>query len=86
MAKANKNNKPADRVLVIIPKPDDVIGDTETVVGVNGMMYQIEYDMPVEVPKNVADVIASSQNLRAEIRELTETDRLYPGKEALASL
>ena len=86
MAKSNKNNKPADRVLVIIPKPDDVIGDTETVVGVNGKMYQIEYDKPVEVPKNVADVIASSQNLRAEIRELTENDRLYPGKDALASL
>lgn len=86
MAKSNKKVMPDDRVMVIIPKPDDVIGDTETVVGVNGTMYQIEYDKPVEVPKNVADVIASSQTLRAEIRELTENERLYAGKEALASL
>ena len=45
------------KVLVIVPKPMNVIGDTETVVSVNGEMYQIMYDRPIEVPENVAEVI-----------------------------
>lgn len=75
-----------DRVLIVIPKPDDITGDTETVVGVNGRMYQIAYDVPVEVPRNVAEVVASSQKLRAEIRELEGSSVLRPGKPALAEL
>ncbi|MBQ3427383.1 MAG: hypothetical protein IJH37_09630 [Clostridia bacterium] len=75
-----------DRVTVIIPRPHNVTGDTETVVGVNGKMYQIQYDRPVEVPKNVAEVIKQSQTLQAEIRELEDRAIMKPGKSALAEL
>ena len=81
-----KNDSAEERVVVIIPKPDYVTGDTESVVGVNGKMYQIQYDVPVEVPRNVADVIKQSQDLQAEIREITENSILRPGKPALAEL
>ena len=83
---AKKNNSAAERVTVVIPKPDNVTGDTETVVGVNGKMYQIQYDRPVEVPKNVADVIRQSQELEAEIRTLTDEAIMRPGKSAIAEL
>lgn len=78
--------KKIDKVTVIIPRPDDVTGDTETVVGVNGKMYQIKYDVPVEVPRNVAEVIQSSQQLRAQIREAEEAGAMRPGKPAMADL
>lgn len=88
MAKAKENvtKKAEERVTVIIPKPNDVINDTETVVGVNGKMYQIQYDKPVEVPRNVAEVIQSSAELREEIREETEAAIMKPGKPGLAEL
>ena len=83
---AKKNNSADERVTVVIPKPDNVTGDTETIVGVNGKMYQIQYDRPVEVPKNVADVIAQSQELQAEIRALSDEAVMRPGKAAIAEL
>ena len=84
--KENTTKKAEERVMVIIPKPDDIIGDTETVVGVNGKMHQIQYDRPVEVPRNVAEVIQSSADLRAEIIEATEAAIMKPGKPELAEL
>lgn len=78
-----KNN---DMVTVIIPKPHNVVGDTETIVSVNGTMYQIMYDRPVEVPRNVAEVIEQSKGLQAKILELTEAAVMRPGKAALAEL
>lgn len=86
MAKTNKAAETQERVTVIIPKPDNVVGDTETVVGVNGRMYQIQYDRPVEVPANVAEVISHSRELQAEIRTQTESAIMRPGKAALAEL
>lgn len=86
MANKKEEIKKTDRVTVIIPKPHNVIGDTETVVGVNGKMYQIQYDKPVEVPRNVAEVIKQSQALQAEIRELEDEMIMKPGKPALAEL
>ena len=83
---AKKNNSADERVTVVIPKPDNVTGDTEPIVGVNGKMYQIQYDRPVEVPKNVADVIAQSQELQAEIRALSDEAVMRPGKAAIAEL
>lgn len=75
-----------EKVLIIIPKPRNVVGDTETVVSVNGEMYQIMYDRPVEVPRNVSEIIAQSRELEMKIAELTEGAMLKPGKAALAEL
>ena len=75
-----------EKVMIIIPKPRNVVGDTETVVSVNGEMYQIMYDRPVEVPRNVADIIAQSKNMEMKIAELTENSILKPGKSAMAEL
>ena len=47
MAGKKVNKVKDDKVLIIIPKPRNVVGDTETVVSVNGEMYQIMYDRPV---------------------------------------
>ena len=73
-------------VTVIIPKPNGVIGDTETTVSVNGEMYQIQYDKPVSVPENVAEVIQCSNNLQAKIVEETNKAIFSPGKDSLADL
>ena len=73
-------------VTVIIPKPNGLIGDTETTVSVNGKMYQIQYDKPVSVPKNVAEVIQCSNNLQAKIVEETNKAIFSPGKDSLADL
>ena len=89
MAVKKENNEiPAkqDTVMVIIPKPHNIVGDTETVVSVNGVMYQIMYDRPVEVPRNVAEVIEQSRSLQAKIMELTEAAVMKPGKAAIAEL
>lgn len=75
-----------EKVMIIIPKPRNVVGDTETVVSVNGEMYQIMYDRPVEVPHNVAEIIAQSKNMEMKIAELTENSILKPGKSAMAEL
>lgn len=75
-----------EKVTVIIPKPHNVVGDTETVVAVNGEMYQIMYDSPVEVPYNVAQVIRQSRGLQAKIADLTEKSVMRPGKAAFAEL
>ena len=80
-----KQNK-QEYVTVIIPKPHNVVGDTETVVGINGVMYQIQYDKPVSVPANVAEVIESSKELQAKILEMTEAEMMRPGKPAMAEL
>ena len=82
-----KTHKTTDeKVLIIIPKPRNVVGDTETVVSVNGEMYQIMYDRPVEVPRNVAEIIAQSRELEMKIAQITEGAVLKPGKDALAEL
>lgn len=73
-------------ITIIIPKPYNVVGDTETIVSVNGMMYQIMYDRPVAVPENVAAVIRQSLSLQAKISEAVEKNILYPGKAAFAEL
>ncbi len=75
-----------NEVTVIIPKPYNVVGDTETIVAVNGRMYQIMYDRPVKVPSGVAEVIAQSLALQAKISETVERNILYPGKAAFAEL
>ena len=75
-----------EKVMIIIPKPRNVVGDTETVVSVNGELYQIMYDRPVEVPRNVAEIIAQSKNMEMKIAELTENSILKPGKSAMAEL
>ncbi len=73
-------------VTVIIPKPHNVVGDTETIVSVNGKMYQIMYDRPVTVPENVAAVIEQSKELRAKIIAETDKNIMYPDKKAFAEL
>ena len=75
-----------EKVMIIIPKPRNVVGDTETVVSVNGEMYQIMYDRPVEVPRNVAEIIAQSKDMEMKIAELTENSILKPGKSAMAEM
>lgn len=82
--KTNKINN--DKVTIIIPKPRNVVGDTETVVAVNGEMYQIMFDRPVTVPCNVAEIIEQSKNLEMKISEECEKGILRPGKSALAEL
>lgn len=85
---ANKKTTPDtdDKVLIIIPKPRNVVGDTETVVSVNGQMYQIMYDRPVSVPRNVAEIVAQSKDLEMKIASLTEAAVLKPNKAAMAEL
>ena len=85
-ARTAVKQKSEDKVMVVVPKPYNVVGDTETVVGINGKMYQIQYDKPVEVPRNVAEVIEQSKELQAKIMELTEAGVMKPGKAALAEL
>lgn len=85
-ARTAVKQKSEDKVMVVVPKPYNVVGDTETVVGINGKMYQIQYDKPVEVPRNVAEVIEQSKELQAKIIELTEAGVMKPGKAALAEL
>lgn len=75
-----------DKVTIIIPKPRNVVGDTETVVSVNGEMYQIMYDRPVTVPSNVAEVIEVSKKLEMKIADEYEKGMLRPGKGAMAEL
>ena len=86
MANKTKTKKENEKVLIIIPNPRNVVGDTETVVSVNGEMYQIMYDRPVEVPRNVAEIIAQSRDLEMKIADITEASMLKPGKAALAEL
>lgn len=75
-----------DKITIIIPKPRNMVGDTETVVSINGEMFQIMYDRPVTVPRNVAEVIEESKNLEMKIAEECEKGMLRPGKSALAEL
>lgn len=81
-----KHNAEDKKVLIIIPKPRNVVGDTETVVSVNGEMYQIMYDSPVEVPYAVAEIIAQSRELEMKIAKACDANILKPGKAALAEL
>lgn len=85
---ANKKDtvKEEEKLTIIIPKPMNVTGDTETIVSVNGVMYQIQYDKPVTVPANVAAVISSSMKLQEKIQNETENAVLRNGKVALAEL
>ena len=85
---ANKKDtvKEEEKLTIIIPKPMNVTGDTETIVSVNGVMYQIQYDKPVTVPANVAAVISSSMKLQEKIQNETENAVLRNGKDALAEL
>ena len=66
-----------EKVMIIIPKPRNVVGDTETIVSVNGEMYQIMYDRPVEVPYNVAEIISQSKELEMKIADITAKDNTY---------
>ena len=75
-----------EKVMIIIPKQRNVVGDTETIVSVNGEMYQIMYDRPVEVPYNVAEIISQSKELEMKIADITEASILKPGKAAIAEL
>ena len=84
--KKEENKAETKYVTVIIPKPNGIIGDTETTVSVNGKMYQIEYDKPVSVPQNVAEVIECSKNLQVKILEETKNAMFEPGKKSLADL
>ena len=88
MANNKKENKSAseERVMIVVPKPRNVIGDTECTVGINGVYYQIKYDAPVSVPKNVADVIKSHLALQADIENDIENATMKPGKDAMAQL
>ena len=86
MANKKTNKKDNDKITIIIPKPRNVVGDTETVVSINGEMFQIMYDRPVTVPRNVAEVIEESRNLEMKIAEECEKGILRPGKSALAEL
>lgn len=86
MANKKAKNINDEKVLIIIPKPRNIVGDTETVVSVNGEMYQIMYDRPVEVPYNVAEIISQSRDLEMKIADITEGAVLKPGKAALAEL
>lgn len=81
-----KKDKAQEKVQIVVPKPTNVVGDTETVVSVNGEMYQIMYDRPIIVPKNVAEVIENSRRLRDEIDAITQEALLVPGKNPLADL
>lgn len=83
MAKLTKKD---ERVPVIIPRPKNITGDDETVVSINGEIYQIKYDEPVLVPKNVAEVIAGSKALHAKIDEMVNGALLKPNKPAIAEL
>lgn len=86
MAARTAKKAEEEKVMIIIPKPNNVVGDTETVVGINGKMYQIEYDKQVMVPKNVAEVVMQSRDLQAKIAEAVENSILKPGKKAIADL
>lgn len=86
MANKKTIKKDNDKITIIIPKPRNMVGDTETVVSINGEMFQIMYDRPVTVPRNVAEVIEESKNLEMKIAEECEKGMLRPGKSALAEL
>ena len=86
MADKKDKNISDEKVMIIIPKPRNVVGDTETIVSVNGEMYQIMYDRPVEVPYNVAEIISQSKELEMKIADITEASILKPGKAAIAEL
>ena len=79
-------NSNSEYVMVIIPKSMNIIGDTETIVSVNGKMYQIQYDKPVMVPRNVAEVINQSMDLQAKIAEIENDSLLKPNKKSIADL
>ena len=78
--------KEVERVLIVVPKPRNIVGDTETVVSVNGEMYQIMYDRAIEVHENVAEVIENSRRLQEEIAIITEQEILKAGKPSFADM
>lgn len=65
-----------DYVNVIIPRPLNLNGDTDTVVSLNGKNYQIQFDRIVSVPRGVAEIIQSSETLKAKIAA-EEQDAIY---------
>lgn len=86
MSEKKNRDLAEEKVLIIIPKPRNVVGDTETIAAVNGEMYQIMYDRPVEVPYNIAEIISESKDLEMKIADITESNILKPGKTAIAEL
>lgn len=78
--------KKEEYVQVIIARPENITGDSETAVSVNGKIYQIQYDKPVMVPVSVAEIIEQSRMLQAEIAEITAKASMKPGKAAIAEL
>lgn len=83
---AKTKTKKQEMVSIMIPHPKESVGDTETTVSVNGKIYQIEYDTPVLVPKNVADIVTQSMKQRSKIRAAVEAATYKSGKKAIAEL
>lgn len=76
-----------EKVTVVVTKPDNVRGETDTSVTVNGKIFQIMYDTPVEVPRYVAEVIQHSREMQAVISEIKEKNRATSAaKKAIAEL
>ena len=58
-----------ERIQVVFPKPADVpYGSTRTVVH-NGVNYQIQYDVPVMVPRKVALIVKESLKNQREMEK-----------------
>ncbi len=81
-----KNKKKTEMVSIMIPHPKESVGDEETAVVVNGKIYQIQYDTPITVPKNVADIIYQSMKQRAKINKAVEAATYKSGKASIAEL
>lgn len=69
-----------ERVEKIFPRPADVpFGESRTVCH-NGVNYQIQYDVPVMVPRKVALIIEES------LKNQRELDKKLSGQEGSAFL
>ncbi len=75
-----------ENVTVVIPRPQNVVGETDTTVTVNGVIYQIMYDVPVSVPRYVAEVIEHSMDMQRVISEIKDRNRADAGKNPIADL
>lgn len=81
-----ENIENEDRVQIVIPKPADVVGDTETVVGLNGTLYHIKYDAQVSVPKGVAEIVEQSRKIQNRLQSAKESAEYKAGKASIADL
>lgn len=83
---AKTKTKKTEMVTILIPHPKESVGDSETVVSINGKIYQIQYDVEITVPKNVADVIKNSKMLKVKISKAVEAATYKSGKASIAEL